>query len=565
MSKPWGLVAAAAKLVLLAVVLGCPSVTTTTTTTAAFTWPPPCGASPLSAVGLLEHVYHACPSHATVDRILEEAHGTKAGYFSGLHRAFPLVGGTGFRDSGVRINTTAKVCFFGDSVTRELAEAWKRIAPGSVVALKTDPHAAFSCRLLSEEPPGSPARAKLEAARRQWLMDARCDAIFFGGLGPHCLLRFLPTPTPSGKKAKLAAAAKTRAAEGGGGCSGSSEVEDGNGGGGGGGGGNGGDRSKEAAALALPKTLAGHAALVAETFQALAEVAAAGNKAASTGTSAEGGGGGLGGVTAVLVGSPVVEGEVLNLPPTKGDAARFQDFALLKLWALGERAAATENHGPPPVTATTAATAPSTAATATTRAGAATSAGGPSGAVPTAAAARGTSAARGASNVLFLDVASLGLRCPGWRCDGMHADKPMTFENPGGTAKGLSDGKAARAAAAAAAATTAGTGTALEEDTTAASASESRSSGGGPVRCPGSPAFLELLLADFAAGGRVSSGGGGSGSGSGGGGGPSASARSAGSSSLSLLARLHARGLAPHPDRAVTLPACAPPSYSAGH
>jgi hypothetical protein len=124
---------------------------------------------------LLNRVVASCPDQNDIDTYLRRAGGTKMGFFKQMYENHPFL--RAHRDSGIRVNTTAQVCFMGDSIIRELSELWERIAP-----LGSSEFRSTACNILSE--------GKIARERRVWLSTTKCDAIFVGGLGPHCLRRF---------------------------------------------------------------------------------------------------------------------------------------------------------------------------------------------------------------------------------------------------------------------------------------------------------------------------------------------------------------------------------------
>jgi len=115
-----------------------------------------------------------------VDQFLLNSNGLKNDYFMQLRSSYPQLG-TGFRDSGIRIDTSAKACFLGDSGIRELSVSWERIAPNSKVEFRST-----SCNFLNTP---TPQLKKVASGRIEWLKDAKCDIIFAGGYSAHCLRR----------------------------------------------------------------------------------------------------------------------------------------------------------------------------------------------------------------------------------------------------------------------------------------------------------------------------------------------------------------------------------------
>ena len=285
-----------------------------------------CAPSVTSASRLLEAFYSTCPSQSAVDKVLSRSNGTKHQFFQGMRAMFPLFLGSsdsGLDDSRVRINTTANVCFFGDSISRELSESWRRIAPQSATVLKTEPRQTRSCiHLNTRDSAYGKTYAKVAKNRLGWMKNSNCDAIFVGGFGPHCLLRIPHAEKPG-----------------------------------------------QNASLPLPGTLQAHRSQVIEALRALADHSRAE------------------GAPVIFVGSPVVEAEIMMLPPAKRDSLNFRDFSLEKLWAMGEKEAFQEES--------------------------------------TWKEPKDEGSPRSAAPFLrLLYLARFHLACPGWRCDGMHANKP---------------------------------------------------------------------------------------------------------------------------------------------
>mmetsp|Transcript_90218 Transcript_90218/g.180074 ORF Transcript_90218/g.180074 Transcript_90218/m.180074 type:complete len:334 (-) Transcript_90218:241-1242(-) len=136
-----------------------------------------------------------CPTREKVDRLLLNSEGLKDNYFMQLGSTYPHLG-KGFHDSGIRIETSASVCFLGDSAVRELASSWERIAPNSKVEYRST-----SCNFLKAP---TQKLAKVASSRIDWLKEATCDVIFAGGYSAHCLRRnhvepWLPFSLPAHK------------------------------------------------------------------------------------------------------------------------------------------------------------------------------------------------------------------------------------------------------------------------------------------------------------------------------------------------------------------------------
>ena len=135
--------------------------------------------------GFLAH----CPTRESVDLALEHANGTKDLLFKELNEVFPLI--HGLRDTGLRLHTRAKACFLGDSIVRELAATWQRLAPNATME-----HMFTACNYLvtdgNEAAFTKPQRA-VGRGRVKWLEESGCGVIFVGGLGPHCLRRLPPS------------------------------------------------------------------------------------------------------------------------------------------------------------------------------------------------------------------------------------------------------------------------------------------------------------------------------------------------------------------------------------
>jgi len=134
---------------------------------------------------LLNRVVAGCPDRNDIDTYLRRADGTKLGFFKQMYEKHPFL--FAHTDSGIRVNTTAQVCFMGDSIIRELQVLWTRIAPNGSSEFRST-----ACNFLSggNGSQHNKNMAKIALARRVWLSTTKCDAIFVGGLGPHCLRRF---------------------------------------------------------------------------------------------------------------------------------------------------------------------------------------------------------------------------------------------------------------------------------------------------------------------------------------------------------------------------------------
>jgi len=136
---------------------------------------------------LHEHLVQNCPTREVVDEMLAMSGGTKDAFFHRLNTAFPAL--HGLRDTGLRLKTTAKACFIGDSIVRELAAVWERLAPNASFV-----HQQTTCSyLMTEASAGRLSKVQRQVAggRMAWLKESNCDVILAGGLGPHCLRRLV--------------------------------------------------------------------------------------------------------------------------------------------------------------------------------------------------------------------------------------------------------------------------------------------------------------------------------------------------------------------------------------
>lgn len=135
------------------------------------------------ATAVIETLSSRCPTREGVDSCIENAAGLKEGFYNCLSKKFPGV--AGLKDSGLRVNVTAKSCFLGDSIVREMHHNWQRMLPeGRAIYRST------ACNhLTSDSPKYSKVQRRVARDRIAWMRDSKCDIIFVGGLGPHCLRR----------------------------------------------------------------------------------------------------------------------------------------------------------------------------------------------------------------------------------------------------------------------------------------------------------------------------------------------------------------------------------------
>lgn len=263
-----------------------------------------------------EFVAKSCPTRAEVDSFLEKSLGSKDGYFKQLLRDFPAT--RGLTDSGIRVRTTSKLCFLGDSLVREIFLAWSRIAPWS----KSE-YRSTSCLFLNPANSNyNRLSVKIAQERLQFLESSNCNTIIVGGLGPHCMRR--QEGIPPEKAAVLPA-------------------------------------------VPLPVSLTDHKILTEEVITALVKVSETTK------------------IPVILVGSPIVESDVMLLDPPKPDWDGFRDFAMSKLRAFGEKEAFDRLVG----------------------------------------AKEGTGPLGAGSSIRFYYHSQFHLRCPGFRCDGMHAENSV--------------------------------------------------------------------------------------------------------------------------------------------
>ena len=231
-------------------------------------WKATCTA-PINASSTYESfVKSNCPTREQVDMWLENAGGTKEGYFKQFEKAIPLSYG-GHLSSQLKINSSAHVCFFGDSMGRELFDTWGRVAPDAPLSGFTNWKASYHTAACSPLHSWDHNSEKILAGAIEWFLTTKCDTYFVTGLGPHCIRR------PHDPKWH---------------------------------------------SLAPPKVyhLQQHKQLAEIFFQNLTQIAVTLD------------------VPVVFVSSPIIEADILNLAPAKGDAMEFHDMSLPALFAMGE-------------------------------------------------------------------------------------------------------------------------------------------------------------------------------------------------------------------------------------
>jgi hypothetical protein len=212
-----------------------------------------------------------CPTRTQVDAWLELSGGTKKGYFEQFRRATPLLAlGGAHSGSQLQLNASAHVCFFGDSIGRELFDTWARIAPmAPFTGFQKGYKKSFRTAACSPLHYWDKHSEKAAQGDIEWFLTSKCDTYFVTGLGPHCIRR------PLDNKIQLHGPPKAY-------------------------------QLKE------------HRQFAESFFKALSHIAVTLD------------------VPVVFMSSPVIEGDILNLMPAKGDSLEFRDLSLSGLFAMGE-------------------------------------------------------------------------------------------------------------------------------------------------------------------------------------------------------------------------------------